>query len=235
MKALVIAHDHVSPPGPVAERFRYHGFEVDEFLVVPEADFAEPNVAREFPDLADYDVIVPMGAPWGAWDDDRIGNWLAPELEFITKAIDQDVPIFGICFGGQLLARALGGSVAPGPKPEIGWTVVHTDRPDLVSTGPWFQFHYDRWQVPAAATEIARNSAASQAFTYRRNLGVQFHPELTTQMLSGWLNNGGRDLVIKDGQDPDVLLAHTAAEQADAQERTNQLVDAFLRDVAKLI
>jgi GMP synthase-like glutamine amidotransferase len=176
-----------------------------------------------------------MGAPWGAWDDDRIGNWLAPELEFITKAIDQDVPIFGICFGGQLLARALGGSVAPGPKPEIGWTVVHTDRPDLVSTGPWFQFHYDRWQLPAAATEIARNSAASQAFTYRRNLGVQFHPELTTQMLSGWLNNGGRDLVIKDGQDPDVLLAHTAAEQADAKERTNQLVDAFLRDIAKLI
>jgi GMP synthase-like glutamine amidotransferase len=192
-------------------------------------------VVREFPNLADYDVIVPMGAPWGAWDDDRIGNWLAPELEFITKAIDQDVPIFGICFGGQLLARALGGSVAPGPKPEIGWTVVHTDRPDLVSAGPWFQFHYDRWTVPATALEVARNSAASQAFTYARNLGVQFHPELTTEMLSGWLNNGGRDLVIKDGQDPDVLLAHTEAEQLNAKERTNQLVDAFLRDIAKLI
>jgi hypothetical protein len=54
-------------------------------------------------------------------------------------------------------------------------------------------------------------------------------------MLSGWLNNGGRDLVVKDGQDPDVLLAHTTAEQTDSQERTNQLVDAFLRDVAKLI
>jgi GMP synthase-like glutamine amidotransferase len=202
---------------------------------VPEADFSEPNVVREFPNLADYDVIVPMGAPWGAWDDDRIGNWLAPELEFITKAIDQDVPIFGICFGGQLLARALGGSVAPGPKPEIGWTVVHTDRPDLVSVGPWFQFHYDRWTVPATALEVARNSAASQAFTYARNLGVQFHPELTTEMLSGWLNNGGRDLVINDGQDPDVLLAHTEAEQLNAKERTNQLVDAFLSDIAKLI
>jgi GMP synthase-like glutamine amidotransferase len=219
----------------VAERFRHHGFEVDEFLVVPEADFPEPNVVRLFPNLADFDVIVPMGAPWGAWDDDRIGNWLAPELEFLTKAIANDVAIFGICFGGQLLARALGGSVAPGPKPEIGWTVVHTDRPDLVSAGPWFQFHYDRWQLPGAALEVARNSAASQAFTNERNLGVQFHPELTFEMLSGWLNNGGRDLVIKDGQDPDVLLAHTAAEQSNAKERTNQLVDAFLRDIAKLI
>jgi GMP synthase-like glutamine amidotransferase len=113
--------------------------------------------------------------------------------------------------------------------------VVHTDRPDLVPAGPWFQFHYDRWQLPTEALEIARNSAASQAFTNGRNLGVQFHPELTPEMLLGWLNNGGRDLVIKDGQDPDVLLAHTEAERDTAKERTNQLVDAFLRDVAKLI
>jgi GMP synthase-like glutamine amidotransferase len=68
-----------------------------------------------------------------------------------------------------------------------------------------------------------------------RNLGVQFHPELTAEMLIGWLNNGGRELIIKDGQDPDVLLAHTEAEQAAAKERTNQLVDTFLRDIAKLI
>jgi hypothetical protein len=54
-------------------------------------------------------------------------------------------------------------------------------------------------------------------------------------MLIGWLNNGGRELIIKDGQDPDVLLAHTEAEQAAAKERTNQLVDTFLRDIAKLI
>ena len=91
MKVLIIAHDHVSPPGPVAERFRHHGFEVEEFLVVSEANYAKPNVVREFPNLANYDVIVPMGAPWGAWDDDHIGNWLVPELEFLTKAIAQDM------------------------------------------------------------------------------------------------------------------------------------------------
>jgi GMP synthase-like glutamine amidotransferase len=235
LRVLVIQHDHVSPPGPVAERFRHHGFEVDEFLVVAEVDNATPNVICVFPDLTKYDVIVPMGARWGAWDDERIGNWLLPELEFLTKAIVQDIPIFGICFGGQLLARALGGSVAPGPKPEIGWTVAHTDWPDLVSTGPWFQFHYDRWQLPAEALEVARNSAASQAFVSARNLGVQFHPELTPEMLTGWLQSGGRELVIADGQDPDILLAHTVAEQTSAKERTNQLVDTFLSDVAKLI
>jgi GMP synthase-like glutamine amidotransferase len=235
MKVLIIAHDHVSPPGPVADRFRHHGFEVDEFLVVPAGDFSQPNIERKFPELSDYDLIVPMGAPWGAWDEDKIGNWLKPELEFLQEALVRDTPVLGICFGGQLLARALGGSVAPGPKPEIGWSVVHSDRSDLVPSGPWFQFHYDRWTLPSEVLEIARNSIASQAFTHGRNLGVQFHPEITTQMLAGWLDNGGRDLVIKDGQDPDLLLAHTEAEQSVSIERSNQLIDTYLKDVAKLI
>ena len=235
MRVLIIAHDHVSPPGPVAERFHHHGFEVDEFLVVPEADFPEPNVVREFPNLADYDVIVPMGAPWGAWDDDRIGNWLAPELDFLTRAIAKDVPIFGICFGGQLLARALGGSVAPGPRPEIGWTVVHTDRPDLVSAGPWFQFHYDHWAVPPAAVEIARNPVSSQAFLIENSMAVQFHPELNSAGLKGWLDWGGDKKVEQDGQNPVVMLAQTRAEDEASRQRTFELVDNFLSKVAKLI
>ena len=69
MKVLFIQHDHVSPTGPVGERFRERGFETQEILVVQEHQFGAPNVAFEFPDASDYDVIVPLGAPWGAWDD----------------------------------------------------------------------------------------------------------------------------------------------------------------------
>ena len=235
MRVLIIEHDHVSPPGPVADRFAYHGFDVVRTLVVPEERFHDPNVEFEFPDPTEFDVVVPMGAPWGAWDDDTIGNWLGSEMDFIQRALDNDVPVFGICFGGQLLARTLGGSVARAPQPEIGWTAIHTDRPDLVSEGPWFEFHYDRWELPPVVTEVARNSRASQAFTYGRSLGVQFHPELTEDMLLGWYGNGGRALVEADNQDPDVLVAHTRAEQPKALDRVNELVDAFLRDVAKLI
>ena len=53
-----------------------------------------------------------------------------------------------------------------------------SEQPDLVGGGPWFQWHYDRWQVPPGATEIARNPVASQAFVINRSLAVQFHPEL---------------------------------------------------------
>ena len=232
MKALFVQHDHVSPTGPVGERFRERGFETEEILVVPQDQFDEPNIHFEFPSLDDYDVIIPLGAPWGAWDDACIGNWLLPELDWIRAAVESDKPVLGICFGGQLLARALGGSVAPAPKGEIGWTAIMSDDPEIISNGPWFQFHYDRWQVPAVAKEIARNPAASQAFVYRRSLAIQFHPELTASGLKGWLDWGGDKKVIADGQDPDVMMAQTVAEEKRATERTYALVDAFLDRIA---
>jgi len=235
MKVLFIQHDHVSPTGWVGEALKRHGFELTEVLVVPEASFETPNVKFEFPDFADYDLLVPLGAPWGAWDDSCIGNWLQPELDWVRKAIEADKPVLGICFGGQLMARALGGSVAPGPKGEIGWTNIWSERQDLLSNGPWFQFHYDRWQVPPGATEIARNPIASQAFIYGRSMGVQFHPELNAAVLKGWLDWGGLRDVGDDGQDPEIMMAQTIAEDPASKERTFYLIDNYLSKVAKLI
>ena len=235
MRVLFVQHDHVSPLGPVGERFTHHGFEIDTHLVVPESAFPAPNITTEFPDARDYDVLVLLGAPWGAWDDACIGNWLVPEIAWLRDAVNDGMPVLGICFGGQLLARALGGSVAPAPRGEIGWTAVWSDRPTLVGDGPWFQFHYDRWVVPPGAVEIARTPAASQAFIVGRSLAVQFHPELDAAGLQGWLDWGGASKVEENGDDPEVMLAQTRAFEAAARERTFALVDAFLTDVAELL
>jgi GMP synthase-like glutamine amidotransferase len=235
MKALFIQHDHVSPTGWVGEALAQHGFESTEVLVVPQSSFDAPNVSFDFPDFKEYDLLVPLGAPWGAWDDACIGNWLQPELDWIKKAIAADKPVLGICFGGQLMARALGGSVAPGLKGEIGWTNIWSDRKDLLCNGPWFQFHYDCWQVPPGATEIARNPIASQAFIYGRSLAVQFHPELNAAALKGWLDWGGAKKVKEEGQNPEILLAQTIAEDEAGKQRTFNLVTNFLKDIAKLI
>lgn len=232
MKALFIEHDHTSPPGPIGEAFSARGYDVEELLVVSAENYRTPNVHCDFPDLDDYDVLVPMGSPWGAWDDATIGNWLQPELEWLREADRREIPVFGICFGGQLLARAHGGTVARAPSHEIGWTVLHTDEPDLVSSGPWFQFHYDRWTLPPGAREIARTSRASQAFTLRRNLALQFHPELTTYELQMWLDTDGYEHVERDGQVPEALMAHTQAEESAATIRAYALVNAFLDQVA---
>jgi len=235
MRVLFVQHDHVSPLGPVGERFAHHGFEINTHLVVPETSFSAPNITTAFPDAADYDVLVPLGAPWGAWDDACIGNWLLPEIDWLRDAVDRGMPVLGICFGGQLLARALGGTVSPAPRGEIGWTSVWSDQPSLVGEGPWFQFHYDRWTVPPGAVELARTPASSQAFVVARALAVQFHPELDIEGLRGWFDWGGASKVIAEGYDPQVMLAQTRAFGPAARGRTFALVDAFLTEVAGLL
>ncbi len=235
MKALFIQHDHVSPLGPVGERLTQLGFEIETLLVVPEDKYRDPNVTVDFPPASDYDLIIPLGAPWGAWDDGCIGNWLQPELKWIRDAIENDIPVLGICFGGQLMARALGGSVARGPRPELGWHFIHSKEPDLISIGPWFQFHYDRWQLPPGAKEIAVSPVASQAFSYRRSLALQFHPELDREVLEGWLIWDGREELIEDGQNPDVVLEQTIALEKMSRQRAFELVDNFLGKIAGLL
>ncbi len=231
MRVLFLQHDHLSPPGPVGDGFADRGYDIAELLVVGEEYYYEPNQPFTFPDPTDYDVLVPMGSPWGAWEDDRIGNWLLPELQWLRDADSAGVPVLGLCFGGQILARAHGGSVQRAPDCEIGWTSIWTDEPDLVESGPWFEFHYDRWSLPPGAREIARTPRASQAFVLRRNLALQFHPEVTAEALASWFETDGRTLIAKDGQDPDLLLAFTKAEENRAADRARRLVNNFLDQV----
>lgn len=232
MRVLFIQHDHVSPAGPIAERFESRGFTADYLQVVPAEKFAAPNVPVSLPPVGGYDVIVPMGSPWGVWEDARIGNWLLPELDWLKGAHTLGIPILGICFGGQLMARALGGSVAPAPSGEIGWTQILSDDESLIPTGPWFQWHFDRWALPPRAHEIARSTRASQAFVQGRTLALQFHPEIVEAALREWLQDGGEEQVRADGQDPEILIAMTARESGAAKERAYALVDAFLDRIA---
>jgi GMP synthase-like glutamine amidotransferase len=228
MRVLFIQQDHVSPVGHVGTAFAARGYTVETLLVVPEERFARPDVTVRFPDPHEYDVLVPMGAPWSVYDDVAIGSWIVDELAFLEAAHGLGVPIFGICFGGQALAAALGGAVEAAEQPELGWTTIETDDDGLVEPGPWFEFHHDRWRLPPGAREIARTPLASQAFTLGRSMGVQFHPELTTGTLQGWNDNGGRDYLLAHDVDPDQLLLRTRAEDEAAGVRTRRLVDRFL-------
>jgi GMP synthase-like glutamine amidotransferase len=232
MRALVIQHDHVSPPGPVGRRLQQRGYALDLHLVVDEDNFHRPHLHNPFPRLDGVDLVVSMGAPWSAYDEASVGPWVEDELELLREADREGTPVLGICFGGQLLAAAHDGHVVRSDEAEIGWVVVDTDDPTLVPTGPWFQWHFDRWGLPPEATEVARNNVASQAFHLRRNLAVQFHPELTVSMLEGWLTNGGEANAGDLGIDVRDMRARTALEQSQSQDRAAALVDAFLDRIA---
>lgn len=232
MRALFVQQDHVSPVGPVGERVAERGYDVDELLVVPADRFDDPSVEVVFPDPRGYDLVVPMGAPWSVYDEVAIGTWVPDELAFLREAHDAGVPVLGICFGGQALAAALGGRVERAPEPEIGWHGLRTDDPDLVESGPWFEWHHDRWSPPPGARTLARTDVAPQAFVLGRSLAVQFHPELTVGMLDGWLGNGGAHHLVELGMDPGRLRERTVAEERAAVLRARRLVDRFLDRVA---
>jgi len=232
MRALVIEHDHTTPCGLVGERLVERGYELIMHRVVPADRYEHPDVPGAFPSLEGIDLLVAMGAPWSVYDVDRIGSWLVPELELLRDAVASGVPVLGVCFGGQALAAALGGTVSRSPSPELGWVSVESVRLDLVPTGPWFQWHVDRWQLPPGAEEVARSDAASQAFVYRGCLAVQFHPELTEAMLRGWLDNGGSAEAAAAGVDVAAVLAQTRRLEPAAHRRASALVDAFLKQVA---
>lgn len=232
MRALIIQHDHVTSPGTIGERFAERGYELVVHQVVEAEQFHAPGVQTEFPDPAGFDAIVPMGAPWSAYDHATVGSWVLPELDLLRRAHAESVPVFGICFGAQLLALAHGGSVAKSPSPEIGWADVASDDDSLVASGTWFQWHYDRWELPPGAIEIARNGSASQAFVIGRNLAVQFHPEMTPPILAGWLATGGEEEADHFGLDGETLLAQTRERDEANRARAHRLVDAFLDRVA---
>lgn len=231
-RVLFIEHDHVSPTGPLGERFVDHGYEISSVAVVPADKFETPNVSVAWPEFTDFDVVIPLGSPWGVWEDERIGNWLLPELKLVRKAHDAGVPIMGICFGGQLMARALGGRVERAERAEVGWLTIESTSAHLPS-GPWFQYHWDRWHTPAIATEIARTSVGPQAFIAGRTLALQFHPEINLEILDLWLAmDGGCAEVESVGIDPEALREETRSVQEQARVRTHALVDYFLNSIA---
>lgn len=232
MRALFVQQDHVSPVGPVGAQLEARGYAVQEFVVVPESSFHEPNVPAVFPDPQDFDVIVPMGAPWSVYDHATIGAWVLEEITFLRSAHEAGVPILGICFGGQALATALGGAVERAPEAEVGWHEIESDRPDLVEPGPWFQWHHDRWVAPPGAEVIARTAQAQQAYTMGRSMGVQFHPELTPDALQGWFDNGGTTYLDAHGLDAGALMDRTVRTASESQVRSRLLVDRFLDQVA---
>ncbi len=182
--ALVLVHDADPSRGHRLVGSLRPALEARGLAVVVGTTVGPSALLTDLPDPGTLATVVVTGSGAAAYDDTV--PWLAGELAYLRRAVDAGTPVLGICFGGQALARVLGGTVSAAPAGEHGFLDVGTADPALVPAGPWFEYHGDRFTVPPGAVEVARTERAVQAFVSGPHLGVQFHPEIDPAAFSAW-------------------------------------------------
>jgi len=193
---LILSHGEEGPAGLLGEWLTEQG-----------CSFEVRDVSRDAVpvDPTDYAFVASLGSIHSANDSDR--GWVAEELELLRRAVAADVPVLGLCFGGQALSIALGGEVVTAPRPQIGWFEL-TERADGIPPGPWFHWHYEQLSVPPGAEPLAHSEAGPAAFRHGPHMGLQFHPEVTVEVIASWSRSEAE--LEKLGISPEDLRAESA-------------------------
>ena len=136
--------------------------------------------------------LVLMGGPMSVNDD---LDWIGQELALIQEAQEAALPVLGHCLGGQLISRALGGSITANPVKEIGWhPVIQSDTTmakkwlaSLPAEMTLFHWHGETFSIPAGAEVVLENATCPhQAFATGNTLALQCHLEMQAPMVIEW-------------------------------------------------
>jgi GMP synthase-like glutamine amidotransferase len=208
--ALVLQTQDNCPPGLLDDWAASRGVTLDVLRV---------DRWERLPGPTDYELAIVLGSNASLAEAPQ--GWVLRLVDWVGAVDAAGLPILGICFGAQVLAAALGGSVIRLSNPEHAWTELETHDQARVPPGPWLSLHEDAVVLPTLADELARNAFGTQAFAIGAHLGVQFHPEVTPSILSRWVSD-------KDGLISREMLDDLDARCRAAAQAALRLFDAFI-------
>ena len=193
----VYRHAATEGPGYFATFLEQHAIPM-ALIKVDEGKAVPANAAQ-------FSGHVFMGGPMSVNDD---LPWIPDTLNLIRQSVAQNIPVLGHCLGGQLMARALGGSVGKNPVKEIGWgevsivnnAVAQQWFGDVPATFEAFHWHGETFTVPEGATRILESRyCANQAFAMGKHMAMQCHVEMTEEMVKTWCDVGASEVAESPG------------------------------------
>jgi GMP synthase-like glutamine amidotransferase len=189
-------------------------------------------------DPQQFSGLVFMGGPMSVNDD---LPWIAPVLQLIRQSVAANVPILGHCLGGQLMSKALGGTVSRNPVKEIGWgEVLIADNPVARQWfGPGierfesFHWHGETFTIPSGAVRIMGNHyCENQGFVIGNSLGMQCHVEMTEELVKSWCETGADEISESGGptvQSPQRMQHGMQEKLAALREVASRLYDQWVK------
>ena len=237
MKPIAIfRHSPTEGPGYFAIFLEQHGipwrlFAIDQGEAVPE-------------NPAEFSGLCFMGGPMSVNDP---LPWIEPVCQLIRRAAEQDIPLIGHCLGGQLISKALGGTVTANPVKEIGWSTVlgESDGPARKWLGDFagqaatvFQWHGETFTLPAGASRLMANAhCANQMFVLGPHLGMQCHVEMLPEMIATWCDQWAEDTAGAAEQPtiqtPDAMNGEIEQHLPGMRRLADQLYGTWIQGLAK--
>ncbi len=191
-----------------------------------------------FPRLRRYDVFFVGGTPISAYEVHK-HPFLKREWGYLKRVVEADRPYFGICCGGQLLARLLGAKVRRNPRMEIGGYEVELTaegKKDPLFQGfpnrfPVFHWHGDTFDIPAGARRLVEGGeCANQAFRYNNAVALQFHLEVRARDAAQWADQYGDEL-RQVNKNKATIVAECKRREPEMKRLAYRLLDNFFNRV----
>lgn len=231
-RVLVIEHEPAAGPGRVGQWLSAEGVVLK---------ICRPYAGEAVPERVEADGLLVLGGSVGPHDD-VVAPWLPATRALLRRAVQDAVPTWGICLGGQLLAAALGGDVGRGASgPEVGVLALDVDAGDdpvfggLPARTYALQFHQDAiTRLPEGAVRLASNSRyENQVFRVGSCAwAVQFHPEVTTEDVQVWARAYSH-VVTDGGRDGDQVGEELAARQDELEQTWAPVTRRWAEQVRK--